>query len=799
MPEKHCQADCQTAGKARREHNPAGIIMKMNVMIPGCRAELWRWFCLWFMLTVASSQGFANSVDNQGTSVPDGSVLIEAEQFAEYGGWVDDSQFMDQMGSPFLLAHGLGKPVQDAQTQVTFPQVGRYHVWVRTRDWVATWQASGSPGKFQLLIDGKSLACVFGTERAEWHWQDGGLVDIENRSVTVSLHDLTGFEGRCDAILFIPSDSLATEPPNDLETLLVWRTELRGFSNQPEDAGEFDLVVVGGGIAGTCAAVSAARYGLRVALIQDRPVLGGNNSSEVRVWLMGSRNQPPYRFIGSIVAELEQERRAHYGPANTADLYEDEKKIALVEDEPNISLRLLHRANAVEMEGKRITAVIAEHTRSGRRFRFRSRLVADCTGDGCIGALAGADFDMTVPGHMGRCNLWHAADAGQPVSFPRCPWALNLADRPFPGRENQQLESLGGWYWESGFDHDPFEKSEYIRDWNFRAAYGAWDTLKNVDYAFPNHELRWIAYVAGKRESRRLLGDVILTKQDLLSSRKFEDGCVPTGWKIDVHSPDERYERGFEGDAFIAKATFTDYKKPYWIPYRCLYSRNLENLFMAGRDISVTHDALGATRVMRTGGCMGEVVGIAASICIVKETTPRGVYQDYLELFQSSMRRPKYLGSRARVPSGLKGRVGRNVFLEAKVTVSGTYKPEFDAAFLNDGFDRTSVNEWRWISNQAPETWAEFRLAEPVTVTAFRLVTGFTRGGDRVGVVEDSVLQRRDGDHWIDIPATQLAGNEESDIVRIFEPVRASRFRLLVTRAPDNLARVWEIQLFATK
>ncbi len=458
----------------------------------------------------------------------------------------------------------------------------------------------------------------------------------------------------------------------------------------------------------------------------------------------------------------------------------------------------MHRANAVEMDGKRITAVIAEHTRSGRRYRFGARLVADCTGDGCIGALAGADFDMTVPGHMGRCNLWHAADAGKPVAFPRCPWALNLADRPFPGRENKELNSLGGWYWESGFDHDPFGKSEYIRDWNFRAAYGAWDALKNVDYAFPNHALRWIAYVAGKRESRRLLGDVILTKEDLLSSREFEDGCVPTGWKIDVHNPDRRYDRGFEGDAFIAKASFTDYKKPYWVPYRCLYSRNLENLFMAGRDISVTHDALGATRVMRTGGCMGEVVGIAASICVSKNTTPRGVYQDHLEVLKASMRRPKYLGNLARVPSRLKGKVGKNVLLDARVRVSGIYKPEYDAAFLNDGFDRTSVNAWRWISDRASEPWAEFHLTEAIEVGAFRLVTGFS-GGKKVGAVQDCVLQYRQDDAWHDIADTRISDNTDRDVVRTFAPLTASSFRLLITRTPDDLARIWEVQVFATK
>ena len=187
-------------------------------------------------------------------------------------------------------------------------------------------------------------------------------------------------------------------------------------------------------------------------------------------------------------------------------------------------------------------------------------------------------------------------------SFPRCPWALDLSDKPFPGRGPQpNTNQLGGWYWESGFDHDSIEKAEYIRDWNFRAMYGAWDALKNVDGLLANYKPNWAAVVAGKRESRRLLGDHVLTEEDVVTGKPYPDGCVPTGWLIDLHLPDERYVKGFEGDAFISKANYTKCPLPYWVPYRCLYSRNIANLFMAGRDISVTHEALGTIRVMRTG------------------------------------------------------------------------------------------------------------------------------------------------------------------------------------------------------
>ena len=443
-------------------------------------------------------------------------VLVEAEGFEKRGGWVIDQQFMDEMGSPFLLAHGLGKPVADATTKVVFPEPGTYHVWVRTRDWVATWKAPGAPGRFQVHIDGKPLKATFGIEGADWHWQAGGAVRIAGKTATVALHDVTGFEGRCEAIAFCADPTF--RPPDDLAALRAWRRKLAGKDAIPVDGGQFDLVVVGGGIAGTAAALSAARLDLSVALVQDRPVLGGNNSSEVRVWLGGKTNFPPYPRVGDIVGELDQKRKAHYGPANTADLYEDDRKIALVRAEKSITLLLGHRGNEVEMKAGRIAAVIARDIVTGKRVRLRCRQVADCTGHGVIGALAGAEFQMTRKGHMGRCNLWNIVDTGKPASFPRCPWALDLSAKPFPGRKDvkgqyapSDTRSLGVWFWESGFDHDPIAKGEYIRDWNFRAMYGAWDALKNVDKVYPTHKLNWAAYISGPRESRRLVGDVMLT------------------------------------------------------------------------------------------------------------------------------------------------------------------------------------------------------------------------------------------------------------------------------------------------
>jgi hypothetical protein len=188
---------------------------------------------------------------------------------------------------------------------------------------------------------------------------------------------------------------------------------------------------------------------------------------------------------------------------------------------------------------------------------------------------------------------------------------------------------LGGWFWESGFNKDPIQDVEW-RDQNLRAMYGAWDALKNVDKAHPNHRLKWAAYIAGKRESRRLMGEVVLTGEDILTGKDFPDACFPCTWSIDLHLPHPDFVHGNEDEAFISQASFGKYEGPYWAPYRCLYSRNVNNLFMAGRDISVTHEALGAVRVMRTCGCMGEIVGMAASVCKQHDCLPRDVYKHHL-------------------------------------------------------------------------------------------------------------------------------------------------------------------------
>ena len=609
-------------------------------------------------------------------------VLVEAEGFMNRGGWVIDQQFMDQMGSPFLLAHGLGVPVGDAATAVSFPAPCTYRVWVRTRDWVAPWNAPGAPGRFQLMIDNEPLETVFGTEGAQWHWQDGGTVAITKNQVVLKLHDLTGFDGRCDAIVFSADANFV--PPNEGDSMEAFRRRLLGLPETPEDAGNFDLVVVGGGIAGTCTAVSAARLGLQVALIQDRPVLGGNNSTEVRVHLNGEVNLPPYPELGGVVNELDTGLR---GNAQPAEHYNDQRKLKVVQAEQNIHLFLDMHAFKVEKQGDRIVAVIAQDIRKGTRLQFTAPLFADCTGDGTLGFLAGADFRMgreskeqtgesLAPEQpdkmtMGASVQWYSTEGDRSSSFPDCPWALQFNE------QSCQYLIRGDWDWETGMNRDQITEFEYIRDYALRAVYGNWAYLKNKsrDRAkYANRQLEWVAYIAGKRESRRLLGDIILQQQDIQRRKRFTDSFVTTTWSIDLHYPDPKNSQYFPDEEFRSIAQFNQIK-PYPIPYRCLYSRNISNLMMAGRCISVTHVALGTVRVMRTGGMMGELIGMAASLCKKNNTTPRGVYENHLaelkRLARSGVGKPAEVNKASFQQVEDNGRLANEGFVHCRNYVKG--------------------------------------------------------------------------------------------------------------------------------
>lgn len=572
-------------------------------------------------------------------------LWIEAESFANKGGWVLDQQFIGQMGSTYLMAHGMGIPVEDAVSEINVPESGRYYVYVRTFNWTSPWSQNDGPGRFNIKINGRKLSAVLGATGDTWQWQCAGSANLKAGTNSIALHDLTGFNGRCDAIYL--STEKSPSLPDGGAALEKMRRNRLGLDSSAAVDKRYDLVVIGGGIAGMCAAASAARNGMEVALVNDRPVLGGNNSSEVRVHLGGYAEIGPNQGLGRIIREFGHSRS---GNAKPADYYEDEKKDSFINSEPGVTLYPCYHATGVKMDGNAISSVTIRNIEDNREMTLSAALFSDCTGDGTIGYLAGADYAMGRESRndyneplapevadsltMGVSIQWYSREDRKPTRFPEFNYGIDFND------SNCERVTMGEWKWETGMNRNQITEAETIRDYGLLVIYSNWSHLKNHSAdkgVYATRSLDWVGYISGKRESRRLLGDYILKQDDIDKNVCHEDASFTTTWSLDLHFPDPQNSKRFPGNEFKA-ATNHIFIHPYAVPYRCLYSRNIDNLFMAGRNISVTHVALGTVRVMRTTGMMGEVVGMAASLCKKYQSSPRGIYQNHLPELTSMMK-----------------------------------------------------------------------------------------------------------------------------------------------------------------
>jgi hypothetical protein len=416
-----------------------------------------------------------------------------------------------------------------------------------------------------------------------------------------------------------------------------------------------DFVVVGGGLAGTCTAIAAARAGSKVILVQDRPVLGGNASSEVRLWILGATshmgNNNRWAREGGILDELlvENTFRNPEGNPLIVDALLLEKAVA----EPHLTLLLNTAVHEVEKTpgSDRIAAVRGFCAQNSTTYELRAPLFCDASGDGIVGFLAGAAFRMGAESRdefgekfapskeygelLGHSLYFYSKDTGRPVKFTAPAFALRDITQ-IPRYRSFRTRDYGCrlWWLEYGGRLDTVHDTEKIKWELWRVVYGVWDYIKNSGN-FPdaaNLTLEWVGTIPGKRESRRFEGDTWLVQQDVVEQRPQEDAVAFGGWSIDLHPADGVFSEKPGCNQWHAKGV-------YEIPYRCTYSRNIPNLFLGGRIMSASHVAFGSSRVMGTGACVGEAIGMAAALCRRRGVEPRELGRQHLAELQRELLR----------------------------------------------------------------------------------------------------------------------------------------------------------------
>ena len=442
---------------------------------------------------------------------------------------------------------------------------------------------------------------------------------------------------------------------------------------------EYDVVVVGGGMSGICAALAAARHGVRTALVHDRHVLGGNGSSEIRMHICGASENlaKPDLEEGGILYEimLDNKSRNDYYNFSIWDMV----LFSTVKRQKNLTVYLSTAMESCEMgEGSTIRSIDAYQLTTETHWKISGKVFIDCTGNATLGYYAEAEFrtgsegrdefgEPDAPGQpnkerMGNTLLFKAVDRGHPVAFKKPDFARTFTEEELKYRTHSAVHGAqikgevdkayvrmtsfstssvdyGYWWIElPGETDDIIDEYEQIRDELVSCIYGIWDHLKNGgDHGAENYDLEWVGMLPGSREGRRLIGDYILNENDILSNRQFEDAVAYGGWPMDIHTAKGLY------DFDELPSRVISFDGAYTIPYRSYYSKNISNLMMAGRDISASKMAMGSTRVMGTCAVGGQAVGTAAALCIKYDCDPRGAQEHMRELQQMLLKDDAYI------------------------------------------------------------------------------------------------------------------------------------------------------------
>jgi len=472
-----------------------------------------------------------------------------------------------------------------------------------------------------------------------------------------------------------------------------------------------DFCVVGGGLAGVCAAVAAARHGAKTVLIQDRPMLGGNSSSEIRMHICGAHGKNMKET--GILEEIQLENY-RFNPHLNFGTW-DHILISFVQRQKNLTLLLNTTCNGLEMDGSSIKKIHAWQMTTQREYSVSAKYFADCSGDSVL-RISGAEFragreaasefnESHAPAiadnkTMGNSILIQTKELGHPVSFEKIPWAHEFEAYGFHRGLNPRDNF---WWMEYGGENNTIDDAESIRDELLKIAYGVWDLMKNKSDKWPEFDIEWIGCLPGKRENIRYIGDHILTQNDVEQEGRFDDIIAYGSWSMDDHNPAAFYFKG-------APTIFHPAPSPFGIPYRCLYSKNIDNLFFAGRNISCTHMAMSATRVMATCAIIGQAAGTAAAMCVRDKLSPRDIYLSKItELQNTLMDDDCYLPWKTRPISEI-------TWKAALKTASGK-----NAEVLRNGADRPIGEETNTFVTDFQDS-IEYTLAESSFVNEIHLV-----------------------------------------------------------------------------
>ncbi|TGV01860.1 FAD-dependent oxidoreductase [Flavivirga rizhaonensis] len=469
---------------------------------------------------------------------------------------------------------------------------------------------------------------------------------------------------------------------------------------------DYDVVVIGAGMAGICAAVSSARKGNKTVLVQDRPVLGGNASSEIRVTVNGVQSLKNEHRVERETGVLEEIliENWYYNEQESYPVW-DHVLYDFVTRQENLTLMLNTQVFEAVMEGDKIKSAIARQTTTETEFIINGDIFIDSSGDGLLAAMSGAEYRIgregkaefnesfapDVPDNwvMGDCIMMITKDMGRPIKFNPPGYAVPFDHETAFNSRHRKIKQIkeGFWWVEVGSNKDIIGEREDIKRRLLAHFYGVWDHIKNSG-DFPEAEniaLDWIGSVPGRRESRRFMGDYILTQPDMEEYRHFHDTVAYGGWSLDEHCPG-----GIENLTEPASYFHSRFKQVYEIPFRCLYSKNISNLMMAGRNVSVSHMALSSSRIIATCALMGQAVGTASALCRKHRATPREVGKKHInELQEQLLRDDSYLPNRPANDDNDKARKASLIF--ASSTLSG------DVKNLTNGIGRTEigkVNHW---------------------------------------------------------------------------------------------------------